>query len=186
MVMTSSDDQLMKSIAKGDHDAFRKLFDRHCDYVFGYAVRLLGGDRLKAEDISQIVWMKVIESSAGFQSKEAFVSWIGSITRNTVFNHYRHLTRHPEHLISEAEAGVLVDGAASVEDLLISQHTVESVRSAIDSLPDSQRVVMVMWMTEEVSYEELGKAFNMTVSSVKSLLFRARQNLEKKLRDGLS
>jgi RNA polymerase sigma-70 factor (ECF subfamily) len=181
-MMAKTDDQLMKKIAKGDHDAFRELFERHCDYVYGYAVRLMAGDRLKAEDISQTVWMKVIESSKDFLSHQAFPAWIGAITRNTAFNHFRNLSRHPEAAIDEGEEEGWEDQSESIESQLMQRFEQEKVRSAIDDLPDTQRAVLVMWMAEDVSYEELAKAFDMTVSSVKSLLFRAKRNLEAKLK----
>ena len=87
------DDQLMSRISQGDQQAFQKLFDRHAGRALGYARRLLGGDRMKAEDISQSVWMKVIQAAPRYQSRGQFIAWLFTIVRNTALKDIRFQAR---------------------------------------------------------------------------------------------
>lgn len=72
----------------------------------------------------------------------------------------------------------------SVEEVLMRGQTVAELKAKIDELPESQRVVLTIWMSGEASYDEMARELGITVSSVKSLLFRAKQSLEKELRLG--
>lgn len=72
--------------------------------------------------------------------------------------------------------------ASEFEAQVLARSEIARVRIALDELPDAQRVVLVLWMTEDLSYDQIAAQMNVSESSVKSLLFRARANLEKKIR----
>jgi RNA polymerase sigma-70 factor, ECF subfamily len=181
-VLGSSDDQLMKKIARGDESAFAKLFDRHAVKVLGYAKRLMG-DEAKAEDVSQEVWMKVVRAAAQYDGKDQFIAWLYTLVRNTAFNHLRRIKNTREDMREDLETSSPADfSRQSVEEILVKESDLEMVKQMIQALPESQRTVLVAWMTEELSYEELADQTGQSVSSVKSLLFRAKRNLEEALK----
>jgi RNA polymerase sigma-70 factor (ECF subfamily) len=68
---------------------------------------------------------------------------------------------------------------ADTERVLQSSYEIERIRSCFDKLPTSQRQVAAVWLNEDLSYDEIARQMALSLSSVKSLLFRARQNLEK-------
>lgn len=180
MFKTPDDNELMARVANGDSKAFESLFKRHAGFVLGYASRLLGGDLARAEDVSQLVWMKVIRGAENYENRNRFTSWVSVITRNTVLNSIRTQQRHPEYELNEE-----MDTTAphNVEESLIARTTSEKLKSAVDALPENQRLAFVMHMTEELSYEDIAHKMEMSLSSIKSLIFRARQNLEKVLKE---
>ena len=69
-----------------------------------------------------------------------------------------------------------------IEETLIEGHREAAVREAIDHLPEGQRAALLLWIDGTRSYEDIAKELKSTVSSVKSLLFRARQSLVERLK----
>lgn len=175
------DGELMKQIATGNSKAFKIIFSRYGSPVLGYCARLTG-DRAAAEDITQEVWIKVVKAARYYEPRASLISWLYTITRNTTLNHLRQkkqleqLSSTNEKILEEKELTQM-----SMEDVLTEEVSQKAVREAIDELPAQQRAALVMWLTEDMDYEQIAQELNTTVSSVKSLLFRARQNLAQKL-----
>lgn len=182
----------MVSIAEGDKSAFTTLFERHAGKVLGYSIRLLGGDSTMAEDISQTVWMKVVQNAHSYRGEGTFIAWIHTLARNTVIDEMR---KKREELIS-VESSDDFDGSdkienakelsvASFENELLEKSDLVLIKQAMDDLPEAQRIVLTIWLVEELSYEDIAARMNQSVQGVKSLLFRARQNLRDKMKGQL-
>jgi RNA polymerase sigma-70 factor (ECF subfamily) len=177
----TSDDELMQAIARGNQKAFALLFRRHSKGVLGYGVKLLGSKAL-GEDISQDVWIKVVKMAPSYQATQNFTAWILTITRNSCFDYLRsqkNLVAFDETHLSETLPDL---SKQSVLEILSSADEVSAVQSAIANLPDSQRAALVLWMSEDLSYDDIANQLGTTVSAVKSALFRARETLALKLR----
>jgi RNA polymerase sigma-70 factor (ECF subfamily) len=177
---SKEDDVFMLAIAQGDNQAFEKLFLKHSGAVLGYAQRLLAGNRNEAEDISQSCWIKVVQAAPNYEPKNQFRAWLMTIVRNLVFSQYRDLKW--EKLDASEEAKEIEDPSSSMDQLIEKSESAEQVKKALESLPDSQRIALSLWMNEDLSYEEMATQLRTTVSSVKSILFRAKENLQSKLR----
>jgi RNA polymerase sigma-70 factor (ECF subfamily) len=180
------DDELVSKIAAGDSKAFEILFDRHTPKFLGYATRLLAGDRMTAEDIVQNNWIKVVQMASGYESRGHFVAWAYTMIRNQCLDELRRRQKFASAPAVDEEqdsAEQLVDNAPSTLERLISDSDQHRLIEAIDALPEQQRAVLMTSLTEELSYEDLAQQFRTTVSSIKSILFRARENLSKKMKE---
>lgn len=173
MIWRYSDDELMQQVALGSHKAFSRLFDQYSSYVLGYSARLLG-DRVKADDVSQEVWMKVVKSAPQYKPQGKFLGWLMTMTRNTVMDSLRSMKLEFSQLEEVANENLV---ATDMENLLSQRNDLEIIKNIIESLPTSQRLVFVAWMTESPSYEHLAEEFSTSVSAIKSLLFRARKTI---------
>lgn len=180
-----SDDQLMEKIAKGDKESFRVLFNRHGGKVLGYALRLLGGDQFMAEDISQNVWIKVVQKASSYQQAGSFIAWVYTITRNSVIDEMRRkkeeTLQYNTDETSETPSAIensLELSQKSFEAYLLENSDLVIIKKSVDELPEAQRVALTIWLVEDKSYEEIAEHFQQSVSSIKSLLFRAKQNLK--------
>jgi RNA polymerase sigma-70 factor (ECF subfamily) len=71
----------------------------------------------------------------------------------------------------------------SIEEILCRESDLKKLKNAIDRLPEQQRVVFVIWMTEGLSYDEICRQTGLSLDAVKSLIYRARQKLVKELRN---
>ena len=173
-----TDDQCMKRIAAGEEDPFQCLFERYGDLVYGYCMKLLN-DRERAEDASQDVWIKVIKNASKYKSSGKFRAWLLQIARNTCFSLFREIKKNFSEEVSENEVEDV--SQKSILDLMSVRENNSEVRKCIENLPENQRVALMVWMTEDKSYDEIAVEMNCSVSSVKSLLFRAKQGIKDQL-----
>jgi RNA polymerase sigma-70 factor (ECF subfamily) len=114
-----------------------------------------------------------------------------TIARNLVINEIRYRTRHPtvsRDALSE-EGGPLEElpsQAARPDAALLEREMQEAIENALQGLPENQRTAIVLRRYEGLSYEEIAAVLEVSVPSVKSLLFRARTTLRETLQDYLS
>lgn len=175
---------LMREVARGDEKAFRALILRHQQAVVGTVARMLN-DPTEAEDIAQMVFVRVWQSAAKWTHDAKFTTYLFTITRNLVFNESRRrgrkkevsLESHEEHQPAIARA----DEAMQPSESLEKRELHRSIDRAIASLPEQQRMAVILRTFEGLDYEEIALALDTSVSSVKSLLFRARATLREAL-----
>jgi RNA polymerase sigma-70 factor (ECF subfamily) len=175
----------MQRVAGGDMEAFQALIEAHQTRVVGTVAKMLGDD-VDSEDIAQQVFIRVWKSANRYQPTAKFTTWLFKITRNLVFNELRRRKRHPvtaleheetEHFFQPADSGGMSPDAS-----LLDSELNEAIQMAIDALPETQRMAIVLRRYEDMPYEEIGEVLNLSVPAVKSVLFRARAELRERLR----
>jgi RNA polymerase sigma-70 factor (ECF subfamily) len=180
-------EDLMARIAEGDEDAFEILVNRYQTSVLNLIYRFIG-DRTQAKDLAQEVFIRVWQAAGSYQPKAKFTTWLYQITANLCFNELKSSRRkkwfsfhqsdeHSRNTIEET----LSDSAPSAEDLLLEKERSRQISEAIQSLPANQRMALVLRRYDNLSYQEIAKILNCSVSAVESLLIRAKRNLQKKL-----
>lgn len=175
---------LMAKVARGDHDAFEELVTRHQHAVVGTVAKMLG-NASEAEDIAQQVFLRLWKSAPRYKPSAKFTTFLFTITRNLVFNESRRRQRRKEHSLEEQEEEwhqqVSEDGSPQPDDELLQQEMRKAVDKAIASLPEKQRMAVVLRRYEQMPYEEIADVLKLSVSAVKSQLFRARHALREAL-----
>lgn len=176
----ASDGELMSLIAKGSQTAFREIYRRYSSLVLGYSRRLLR-EAQNADELSQEAWLKIVRGAASFRGDGSVKSWIFTVVRRTALNHMRD--QLPQEIPVDIET-VEVLAASEFEQAVLARAEIAEVRSALRELPDNQRLALTMWLTEEMSYEDIARELNLSEGAVKQLLHRARQTLETRIRRG--
>ena len=182
-------EDLMARIAEGDEDAFEILVNRHQTSVLNLIYRFIG-DRTQAKDLAQEVFFRVWQAAGSYQPKAKFTTWIYRITANLCINELKSSRRRKlfqflrfgedqENTIEE----VLVDDSPSPEDLLLSREQSRRISDALQSLPANQRMALVLRRYDNLSYQEIARILNCSVSAVESLLVRAKRTLQEKLKN---
>jgi RNA polymerase sigma-70 factor (ECF subfamily) len=180
-----SDVILMKKIAEGDLWAFRRLVERHQKALLNFIYRYTG-DRLLAEDITQEVFLRVHKSAPYYKPKAKFSTWLFKIATNLCLNELRRKNLHnvsltdPDH--SEITPGHLLE-KSNPGSILETRELNMAILDAIGALPEKQRVAFLLHRYEDKTYGQISEIMGCTVASVESLLFRAKQNLRKRLND---
>jgi len=176
---------LMERIGAGDHAAFRTLVERHQNAVIGTVAKMLGNPS-EAEDIAQQVFLRIWRNAKRYRPDAKFTTYLFTITRNLVFNETRRRSRKKEVSSDEREehSNQLVEASPDRQPdaELLQAELQKAVDDAIAALPEAQRMAVVLRRYEQLSYEEIADVLSLSVSAVKSLLFRARTTL----RDALS
>ena len=184
----TSDVELMRRTGEGDENAFEVLVERHQALVVGTVGRMLGGFE-GAEDVAQQVFVRVWRSAARYRPEAKFTTWLLTIARNLVFNEIKRRGR-VKWAAMENEEGVvreIVDThAPGGPEALAEQEVQEAISCAIEALPEMQRMALVLRRYEDMPYEEIAAVLGVSLPAVKSLIFRAREELKVRLKEYLS
>jgi RNA polymerase sigma-70 factor, ECF subfamily len=180
---------LMGRVKVGDQAAFAELAALHQQSLIGTAFRLLGNLE-DAHDVAQQVLVRIWKSAPRYEPTAKFTTWMFTILRNLAFNEYRRRGRHPVQSLDEGmeEYGQqLTDATAAMADQAMEQKELEeAIDAAIQSLPENQRLAVSLRRYEDLPYEEIASVLEMSLSAVKSLIFRARNELKERLRAHLA
>lgn len=173
------DAALMLQVRDGDEAAFTELVRRHRRGILNLVYRYLG-DAAGAEDAAQEVFVKVYRARAGYVPTARFTTWLHRIAVNHCLNDLRARKARPASA-GEAEERA-VEPSGELPDSRMDRDEIRAaVRAAIESLPPQQRVAVLLARFEELSYQEIAEAMGQSLEAVKSILFRAKENLQQKL-----
>ena len=186
-----SDSELLRRMGAGDQEAFRTIYQRCQGPIYRFALHMTGNTFL-AEDVTQEVFMTLIQERARFEpSRGTLSAYLFGMGRNLLL---RRLDREQvyvpflEHGRENGGGnGERKNGAHAVlvmppNDILRSE-MIERVRQAVSSLPPSYREVVVLCDLQEMSYDEAARVMECAVGTVRSRLHRARALLTEKLRE---
>ncbi len=175
---------LMLRVAQRDELAFEQLVERHQGVVVGTVAKMLG-NASDAQDIAQQVFIRLWKSAPRYKPRAKFTTFLFTITRNLVFNESRRRRRKKEYSIEERHDDFHVQTADErnlAPDEEILQHELRlAVDRAIAELPEKQRLAVILRRYEEMSYDEISDILGISVSALKSQLFRARNTLREAL-----
>jgi len=181
--MTEKD--LVERLKRQDEAAFRYLVELHQVKVRNTCMGMLH-DACEADDISQEVFIEIFKSIRKFKGESTLSTWIYRIAINKSLNHLRSKKRKSwmklfgNSFETQKEMFEISD-YKEPQAILENAEKEKMLKEAIDSLPDNQRVAFVLSKYDELSNPEIADIMKTTVSSVESLNFRAKRNLQKKL-----
>ena len=180
--LPESDDALMYRVASGDDRAFRQLVERHQDLVIGTIARMIGS--ADAEDLAQQVFLNVWKSAPRWRPEAKVTTWLLTIAKRLVFNESRRRGRTrliPQSQQADHEVPDPPDSANGPDRHLLEGELHQAIEAALASLPEKERLAVVLRRYEEMPYEEIADVLSVSLPAVKSLLFRARNSLREKL-----
>ena len=159
-----SDEELMKDFQQGQESAFRDLFARYKDPVFGFVRRRVSSAG-RAEEITQDVFLAVVKNRNGYRRRASFRTYLYRIAHNRVVSEYRsRKNEEPLAEVSEPAAG----GDESVA---------RQVRDALARIDSGQREAVMLREYEGLSYDEISRVLRIPVGTVRSRLFRGKMAL---------
>ncbi len=183
------DIRLMLRFQDGEESCFEQLVERHKNRVFNLAYRFLGNHE-EAEDLAQEIFMKIYRAKNTYIPKAKFTTWLYVICKNTCL---KKLGKKRPEIVSlheriELEEGTVTHQIADAHIPSPSAATLNNeqtllVKEAIDSLPTNQKMAVILYRYDQLSYEEIAKVMCCSIKAVKSLLHRAKINLKEKLAD---
>lgn len=180
------DKALIEGILNKDEEAFRQLVELYKDYVYRICYSFLKQSE-DAEDIAQEVFIEIHKSAAYFRAEAKISTWIYRIAVNKSINHLN--SKNYKFLRQVKSLFSIDDKPRKIEAELNDQsdYSVEATEKsnilfkAIDSLPNNQKIAFTLNKVDGLPYQEIAEIMNLSLSSVESLLHRAKINLQKKL-----
>ena len=178
--MRDDDDvQLMLRFRDGDRQAFEALFARHTPGLVTFLTRMVKS-RARAEELAQDAFVRVYQARERYEPRARFTTWLFGIASNLALNELDRAYRKRERGLKDGEPEHPDPGPAPDEELE-ARRTSDRVEDALAELPDRQRAALLLRTQEGLGYAEIAEALDTSVSSVKSLLHRARDTLLERL-----
>jgi RNA polymerase sigma-70 factor, ECF subfamily len=176
------DEALVRAARRGDTDAFRVLYDRHAAGVYALARSILG-DAEGAEDVVQTAFIRAWDHLPRLRTGGAFRVWVRQAARRAAIDELRSRGVHPSSSLDEIEdaGGSIPSGGEPPESAAIAAATSEMLRSAVDSLPEHHRTVVVLHHLDGLEVREVAEVLGVPVGTVLSRLARAREALHRRL-----
>jgi RNA polymerase sigma-70 factor (ECF subfamily) len=158
---------------EGDRDAIRLLYIRYSGNVYGYLRSIVRDDK-EAEDLTQHVFLKLMTVIVKYQDQGVpFSGWLLRLARNTALDHLRRRRPIPTEEVFAIDSHADEGGQDHARDL----------HSALATLPEEQRDVMVMRHIVGLSPQEIAQQMGRSESSIHGLHHRGRRALQQELRN---
>jgi len=170
---------LVQRAKQHDQEAFARLYDEYFDKIYRY-VALKIGDKTEAEDMTQQVFLKALQSISSFKWKGVpFSAWLYRIAHNQVVDYLRKKKRRPATLMDES----LVSSDSENNPQLMVERNIDTERllSATQRLTDAQREVISLRFTSELSTAQVAEIMGKSQGAIKALQHSAIVALRKEL-----
>ena len=183
-----SDWLLIERLKNKDESAFKTIVETWQEMVFNTALGILQSPE-DAEDVAQEVFVQVYESIATFKGESKFSTWLYRITITKSMDHIRRKKRKKRFAVIQSLFGSNDEVIHEPPDFhhpgvsLDNKERAALLFKAVDKLPENQKIAFTLNKLEGLNYQEISEIMNATVSSVESLLHRAKNNLKKHLEE---
>lgn len=179
MPRTMDDRALTARARAGDGAAFAQLVERHQGMVYALALGKTGHPQ-DAEEVVQTAFLKAWQGLPNFRGEAAFSTWLYRLTANAAVDLLRR-RREPALSLDDPDLPPIPDQAPSPEELSMAAERRRLLWQAIDQLPESHRLPLVLRELEGLSYREIARALDLEEGTVKSRLARGRLMLRQQL-----
>ena len=186
-VTTLSDRVLLNNYLLGDRSAISELIERHSRRVRNY-IGVMVKDDAVADDIFQETFIKAVKviDEGGYTDSGKFLSWILRIAHNRVLDHFRR--EKASRQINEKEAGYDVLGTLrfaenTVEDNIVHNELMETVRRLVEELPEDQREVVRLRYYSKLSFQEIAEQTEVSINTALGRMRYALINLRRMIKE---
>ncbi|BDX39311.1 RNA polymerase sigma factor [Tenuifilaceae bacterium CYCD] len=182
---------IQRIIDDNDHKAFAEFVDKYQRMVI-VTCRGFVGSYHEAEDLAQDVFVELYESLPSFRKESKLSTWIYRIAVNKSLNYVRKKKR--EKLLlnfgfgskdnkGECDTPLTSFVGSEADHGIVLAEEKKMLKDAINKLPQNQKAALILSKYQDLSYKEIAEVMEVSISSVESLLFRAKSNLRAYLVD---
>lgn len=179
-----TDIELMRRVKSGDDSAFTELMKRHYKSIMNFIYRFTN-DRNDSEDLAQEVFLRVYRSVRDYKPQAKFSTWLYKIATNvclTELKMKRRMNNVSLDEIQENKHDIGDTNSPSGYDLINRRDIKDSIFQALNSIPERERVSIILCKYEGFSYDEVADVIGCTVGAVKTYIHRGRMKLIDRLK----
>src|SRR6184192_3801166 len=183
MPLTQPDPGVLRKAQRGDERAFTLIVRAYEVPVYNYVLRLVGGDRSLAEDLTQEVFLRVFQGLPKFSLRSKFTTWLFQVTKNRVLDELRAKERRPRALVALDDIAPLEVLDAPVERL----EEIDTLWRAVEELNVDLKMALLLRDVVGLSYTEIADSLEITLATVKWRIYKAREDVQLALaREGIT
>jgi RNA polymerase sigma-70 factor, ECF subfamily len=174
------DVQLMLKAAEGNLQSFEELVLKHQKAVLNAAYRYTGNPSV-AEELTQDVFVRVFRAAKSYRPEARFSTWLFTIVRNVCMNYKTREGKQDHQMDADNNLVEISQNQENPEQRAIRRELELKIQKAIMSLPESLRMPLILSQFQQMPYEEIAKALELSVAAVKVRIHRARNALAERL-----
>ncbi len=190
----ATDEMLMVRYQRGERKAFAELVRRHNRPIYNFVLRQLRVPSI-AEDVTQDVFMRLVQNAAEFKHEARFLTWLYTIARNLCIDQLRKLSHRRHASLDQPSGDQATEGKtlgesisdpspqASAEHNALSSEVRSCIVRAVDSLPDDQREVFLLREVASLPFRDIAEITGVGENTVKSRMRYALDRLKDALRE---
>lgn len=181
MTDLSFENEIIKSVLKGDTQAYEAIVRSYEKKVYNLALRMVGNPD-DAADMAQETFIKAYKALSSFRNDSKFSVWLYRIATNVCLDFLRRKSRgNTVSLTADDDDGDaqldIPDLKGNPEEELSRKLTIDAVQRGLQTLGEQQRSILVLREINGLSYEEIAQTLDIDIGTVKSRIFRARKRL---------
>jgi RNA polymerase sigma-70 factor (ECF subfamily) len=174
---------VLRKAQRGDERAFSLILRAYETPVYNYVLRLVGGDRSLAEDLTQEVFLRVYQGLPKFSLRSKFTTWLFQVTKNRVLDELRATERRPKAVVALEDVPPLEVLDAPFERL----EAIHAVWRAVENLNVDLKMALLLRDIVGLSYTEIADSLEITLATVKWRIYKAREEVQLALaREGIT
>ncbi|MFS4494074.1 RNA polymerase sigma factor [Maribacter sp. 2308TA10-17] len=183
--MSQKEDQhYIDKVINGDTRAFSVLVERYKHMVFTLAAKILKNHQ-EAEEVAQDVFVKMYSALTAFKGDSKFSTWLYKIAYYRSLDYLKKQKRSLNTSSIDSDTEFHLASTENALDNLEANERKQSIKNAIDELPEDDAVVITLHYFEELSLKEIADIMNLEANTVKVRLFRSRKRLAQLLKNKL-
>jgi len=181
--LTQPDPGVLRKAQRGDERAFTLIVRAYETPVYNYVVRLIGGDRVLAEDLTQEVFLRVFQGLPKFSLRSKFTTWLFQVTKNRVLDELRANERRPRFSVALDDIAPL----EVVDTPLENVEAMDAVWRSVGNLTPDLKMALLLRDVVGLSYTEIADSLEITLATVKWRIYKAREEVQLALaREGIT
>jgi RNA polymerase sigma-70 factor (ECF subfamily) len=174
---------VLRKAQRGDERAFSLIVRAYEVPIYNYVLRLVGGDRALAEDLTQEVFIRVFQGLPKFSLRCLFTTWLFQVTKNRVLDELRATERRPKSIVNIDDIPPLEAVDAPFE----RTETIDAVWRGIEGLTVDLKMALLLRDIVGLSYTEIADSLEITLATVKWRIYKAREEVQLALaREGIT
>jgi RNA polymerase sigma-70 factor (ECF subfamily) len=183
MPLIQPDPGVLRKAQRGDERAFTLIVRAYETPVYNYVVRLVGGDRVLAEDLTQEVFLRVFQGLPKFSLRSKFTTWLFQVTKNRVLDELRANERRPRLSVALEDIPPLEVVDAPLENV----EAMDAVWRSVGNLTPDLKMALLLRDVVGLSYTEIADSLEITLATVKWRIYKAREEVQLALaREGIT
>lgn len=176
------DEILVKKALKGDDDSFRSIVEKYQGLVYAICFNITG-HRQEAENLAQETFIQVYRSLSRYENK-GLKSWIGKIATNKAIDWKRKRRMENEgKLVYLEDVGEISTESNSIHEELVKKENTKKLLELCNRLPEIYSSVLIKYYIQSKSYNEISKEDGISVKTVESRLYRAKNAIRKQWKE---
>ena len=177
VVPPDADSRLLERCRQGDADAFETLFRKYHTYVYNVSLGMLGNSE-DAADVTQEAFLRIHRSLPHFRGEASFSTWLYRVAVNLCISELRRRSRGRLQYLDDLalpEEETDLDHGPTPQEAVEAEEQRRTVQQILHALPPDYRAIMVLRHFQQLAYEEIAEVLQLSLSQVKTRLFRARK-----------